>query len=638
MEQSTRDIMERNGRLRFLLDLVVLDHLSHPESLRRMGCALEYLKPGDRPNFTGGYSLAVATSLYSLLKSTVYSGHFLGFEYDDGLARWLRYGFYKHRGTTLSAVSDSNGDLARLCQRFDDLFGSLRRSGRALKDTIEAIQKCGTFGSHLRKSLGRVRVVTRHDGREVSGDESLLSWLLAERVWDYSDRLSCPDDAYQFVWGGDEEPPRPNEEATLEAETHLDDVVSYPLLGSTPMKWRLGLYFGLEAALRMESIALPLHSTSHPEFGTGENWTDELGHVVNRMHPEGGWPSFRYGLGEFAEFSRAGFIEHLQESATVTPRTVPAKERLAALLGPDLVRLFTPGSFADFMDLEIFVSGAIATHPGTQVEILIATHTVESDDRHWVSIAVRSGRETFMANHSRWYLFFKMYHEGLIEDSAVGRAKAEVEGLLRRCKGRLKAMRISGITDRDLLSYCDPTGFEALQALFRNAVDVNSALRGGVAELLAAHWLLCHGYGNVRVSLSDASLGEHEYDALGVKRGACLVVEVKGGNVTDKALQEKVAGLGRKVAHLRERLPALARALNYEGSISRVEGLFISLADSKGFGIVHDSLAFWDYRDFLSRLQQCGLSSRTLGLLDKGHIIRLIDWSDVADAPIDSEA
>ena len=321
-------------------------------------------------------------------------------------------------------------------------------------------------------------------------------------------------------------------------------------------------------------------------------------------------------------------MAHLPGVETVGMETISAKDRLAAILGPDTVRLFTPGSFTDFMDLDIFVSGAVSASPDAPVEILLATHSVESDDRDWVSIAVRCRRETFISNYTRWYLFYKMFHEGYVTDSAVGRAIREVEGLLARFKDNLAIERIDGITDRDLLSYCELPAFRAMRELSQRAVDVNSELRAGLSELLASHWLQAQGYSNIKVSLKRASLGDYEYDALGVKDGECLVVEVKGGDVLDKELQEQFFRLGRKVDNLRGRLPALSKALSYEGSIDRVSGLFISLADLEHFEPGDDSVTLWDYSDFVERLRQLGLASHLVGLLDRNYIIHTISSFD----------
>ena len=371
------------------------------------------------------------------------------------------------------------------------------------------------------------------------------------------------------------------------------------------------------------------NASSDTEPLVGSKWFKELQHFVNPTHPEGNWPSMEYGLAEFAEFSKHGLLEYLSANYPVDMESIPAKDRLAAILGPDTVRLFTPGSITDFMDLEILVAGTVSTYPDTPVEMLLVTHSVESDDRDWVSIAVRSRRQTFIANHTKWYLFYKMFHEGFVTDSDVGRAIGEVEGLLTRFKDKLIVERIDGVSDRDLLSHCELPAFQAMRELSQRAVDVNSKLRAGLSELLASYWLQAQGYSNVKVSLKRASLGNYEYDTLGVKDGECLVVEVKGGEVLDRELQEQIARLGHKVEYLSTRLPALSQALGYEGNIDRVAGLFISLADLRGFESTGDSVTLWDYNDFLRRLRRLGLSARLVGLLDRSHIVHSMSDFDL---------
>ena len=226
-----------------------------------------------------------------------------------------------------------------------------------------------------------------------------------------------------------------------------------------------------------------------------------------------------------------------------------------------------------------------------------------------------------------------MFHEGFVTDSDVGRAIREVEGLLTRFEGKTFVERIDGVSDRDLLSHCELPAFRAMRELSQRAVDVNSKLRAGLSEFLTSYWLQAQGYSNVKVSLKRASLGNYEYDALGVKDGECLVVEVKGGDILDRELQEQIERLGLKVEHLRGRLPALSKALGYEGQIERVVGLFISLADLRGFESADDSVTLWDYNGFLRRLRRLGLNRRLVGLLERSHIVHSISDFDLINEP-----
>ena len=632
MDAPTLNPMNRGLRLGFLLDLTVLESLCHSESLVRLETAIQPLKPRDKQNFLRGYRLAVATTLRSLLGFVARSEDSLDLGYDDRLSHWLGYGSHNSRVSVISAVTDLESDLALMCSGFDALFATLRSSDKGLGETITAIKRCGEFSSLLRASLGKYQVVWQSDGSTVPDDDSLLPLLIAERVVDYT-WLPNPfiPSAFQLVWGREEEFRPLSDEFTLEAQTHLDGVYTWPFDKPIPEKWWDGLYFGLDSVIRMEGVSLPSHASSDTELFVDSKWFEELKHFVEPTHPEGRWPSMKYGLAEFAEFSKHGLLKFLSTNYPVDMDDIPATDRLAAILDPDTVRLFTPGSLGDFMDLELLVAGAVSTHPDIPTEILLVTHSVESDYRDWVSIAARFRRETSFSNHSKWYLFYKMFHKGFVTDSDVGRNIKEVDNLLTRFKDNLIVEEIDGISDRDLLSHCELPAFRAMRELSKRAVDVNSKLRAGLSELLVSYWLQVQGYRNVRVSLKRTSLGNYEYDALGVKDGECLVVEVKGGNVLDRELQEEIAGLGKKVKCLRTRLPALSKELGHGDPIERVAGLFISLADLRNFESSDESVTLWDYNGLVKRLRQVSLNSRLIDLLDRSHIMHSMSDFDLVN-------
>ena len=114
--------------------------------------------------------------------------------------------------------------------------------------------------------------------------------------------------------------------------------------------------------------------------------------------------------------------------------TVSSKHRLAALLGSDRVRLISDAGATDVLELEIMLSGAVATYGDSRVHVLVLTHSVASDDREWVSIAFRLPMYGLFSNASRWFLFYKMYHKGMVFDTDVARATKAVEDLLERYK------------------------------------------------------------------------------------------------------------------------------------------------------------------------------------------------------------
>ena len=624
MEPNAQGQSNGHSRLNLFLDATTLEHVCHADSIARLEPILSSLSPRKQKNLLRGYRLAAATPLSSILNSLGYNADFLGLEYDDRLVSWLVYRSGGPVVSLLNHITDPNSDLARFCSEIEGLRIALRTSDGGMDQTAEALQKCGVFGGLLRAVLGRHSFVSPHPGVDVSDGGSIFRLLLAERVLDYAWNPGLVYMAIELVWGGEEEAWMPSEESALEVRTHLDYPHSWPSRRSIPDSWNHGLLFGFDSVLRMNGVSL----SSHPEPHTGplddSKWFSELRGYVNPSFPRVDWPSFKYRLVPLDEFSKETLMAQLPSIGVDMPDRFSARDRLAAILGPDEVRLFTPGTATDFMDLELLLAGAVSTSVDRLVEVLLVTHSVESDNLNWVSVAVRLPRYGLISNHSRWYLFYKMFHEGLVIDSDVDRAIKEVEGLLTRFKDNLTLEEIDGVTDQDLLSHCDPLGFRAMQDLNRRAVDVNSELRAGISELLASYWLQSQGYTNVKVSLKRASLGDSEYDALGVKNGECLVIEVKGGDVVDEDLEVEIAKFVHKLENLQGRLPALSSALGYEDQIDKVSGLFISLADLRGFEVVEDSVELWGYARFVESLKAMGLPTRLTKLLERSQIIRSI--------------
>ena len=131
-----------------------------------------------------------------------------------------------------------------------------------------------------------------------------------------------------------------------------------------------------------------------------------------------------------------------------------------------------------------------------------------------------------------------MYYTGYVFDTDVARATAAVERLLLQFKDNLEVEELGGLDSEDFLPLCVLPAFRAMRELSLEAVETNADLRSGNSELLAGFWLVGQGHNNVSVSFQHASLGKFEYDAIGVKNGNCLVLEVKGAELSDHELQE----------------------------------------------------------------------------------------------------
>ena len=266
LDAPTLEPLNRSLRLHFLSDLTALESLCRTESLVRLETTTKSLNSRDKRNFLRGYRLAVATTLNSLLDFVARNADSLGLECDDRLSHWLSYGSPDSGVSVLSAVTDLESDLALMCSGLDGLFDVLRSSDRGLGETITAIKRCGEFGSILRAALGKCEVVSLSDGSRVADGDSLLPVLIAERVVDYTWLPShfIPL-AFQLVWGGEEEFPPLSDESTLEAQTHLDGVSSWPFGRPIPERWWDGLYFGFDSVIRMEGVSLPSHASSDTE-------------------------------------------------------------------------------------------------------------------------------------------------------------------------------------------------------------------------------------------------------------------------------------------------------------------------------------------------------------------------------------
>lgn len=214
-----------------------------------------------------------------------------------------------------------------------------------------------------------------------------------------------------------------------------------------------------------------------------------------------------------------------------------------------------------------------------------------------------------------------MYHEGPVFDSEVARTIKVVYELLSRFEGNLEVEEIDGLDSEDFLRFCTLPAFRAMKELNHQAVKTNADLRAGNSESLAGFWLVSQGYSGVKISFESAFLGKFEYDAIGVKDGECLVVEVKSGSLVDSERQRQISRLAHKVEYLSERKPDLKRALGCEIEIDKVSGLFVFLGDLGNFVSAETHIRLSTYDEFVSALKTVGLPDRIVGLLDRSNII-----------------
>ena len=616
------------SQLQFLTDVTALEFLCSPEAVTRLESAVESRNTRDQRNFLRGYRLAVATPLYGLLHFVVNFPELLRLENNDTLFNWLHYRSPESGESLLHAVSDPTSGPGRLCYAFDDLQTALRRAEGTLIDTVAAIEKCRATVRAFSGVLSGTRFVSLDTGEELSGRESLLRLSVAERVLDYVeyDRSIVPL-AHGIVWRSKEEFRSVDDRFVLDAETHLDSVTLFPFGSSVPWRWRDGLLFGFDLVTQLGGVMPPPNLDSNQS--SRQDWFNELRALVNPEHPDGQWPSMKYGLTGFAQSNIKGLLGHFEANMD----TVSSKHRLAAVLGSDKVRLIADAETTASIQLEVILSGAVAVHGDSKVHVLLLTHSVASDDRDWVSLALRLPIYGIFSNASKWFLFYKMYHTGYVFDTDVARTITAVERLLSRFKDNLEVEELGNLDSEDILPLCVLPAFQAMRELSLEAVETNADLRSGNSELLAAFWLVSQGYQHVKVSLKHASLGKYEYDAIGVKDGKCLILEVKGAEISDHKLQKQIGRFADKVTHLRDRLPDLTRALGCESEIESISGMFVFLGDLDNFKPAVTSIPLWGYDDFVEALQAVDLPDKIVGLLNKSYIIRHVRLDEFPDDP-----
>ena len=237
-----------------------------------------------------------------------------------------------------------------------------------------------------------------------------------------------------------------SDEFVLNVETHLDGIPTLPFGPEIPSRWWHGTLFGFDSMIR--SWGIKLNAQLRGAGSDAVDWYDELLRFVNPGRKPDDWPSRRCGLSEFAESS----FDQLRNWFGLKRNTTSPKSRLEATLGSESVHLMSSNDADACHDLEIVLAGAVAAHPDEKVKMILATHSVTADSLVWVSVAIRIPRYGQLTNRSRWYVFYKMYHEGQILDSEVGFARAKVTELLTIFQDNLDVEELCGLHDEDLFA------------------------------------------------------------------------------------------------------------------------------------------------------------------------------------------
>ena len=620
--------MDSFARMQARADVAALNLLCSPQAVSRFEAVAESFSKKDLRKFLRGYRLAVATPLRELLWFVVDRADLLGLEFDARLRDWLHFHRPARGETLVSAISDQSSGLSRLCHLFEELRVTLRKAEGGLADTIAALQQCHSFSRALDESLGGTAILHIVTRERLLDFKDFLPLSVAERAFDYAERPGMLSQALDWVWGNDSVVNPIDKQFVLMAETHLSEVSLFASSKGIDYGTGKGFWFGIDLILQLSGMNLK--TRPEPDFDPNlwKDWLNELQAAVQQSTPDLRWPSLTYGLAEFSPAAVKKMLSQLEVDVT----TVIPKQRLATILGPDEVHLMSDSGAADAFQLDVVLTGAVAKSEGAAVRVLLLNHTVTYDPRVWVSIGIRLPQYgTLGSNFSIWYLFYKMFHRGEVFDTDVARNITAVKELLGKLEADIEVEEIVGLDSEDFLPFCVPDSYRAMRNLSRDAVEVNADLRARNSELLAGFWMTSQGYRPARVSFKRASLGKYEYDAIGVKDGECLVIEVKSADLRDDQLHSEIARLEEKVEGLRSRLPELATAIGCENEIDSVSGLFVFLGELDEFPRTDTSVAKWDYDDFVQALRDAGLPSRVTGLLDRSNIIRTIDLADLGD-------
>lgn len=617
----SRDLVQR---MRFFLDLTATRALCEPQAIDQLESALDHLDSREGRDFLLGYRLAVACPLFGVADLLINNADLLGLEHDDGLANWWNFRDEGRIETILSAASKPKSRNSVLCSKLVSSVVALRNAKPSLNETATALDGCQDFASIFNHVISDCEVISI-DNREIveDRDEALRRWL-GERVLEYVYDAHIAQRAYETFWRGYVDTSPLHDNFVLEAETDIELIPNWSFESTIPHRWVVGLIFGLDSTLRASGVHLADRHIEDLGDLDANSWFKELNNFVKTVHSSNAWPSQRYGLSKFSSHSFADLNDSL--GAHLPP--VSPRERLSALMGQEPVRLISSNDATGFLDFEILLTGLASLHSNAPVQVVLMKHTDRSDDIEWVSIGVRHPIYGIFSNASKWYMFYKMYHEGFVTDSEVGVARVRVRETLSRLDSFFEIEELLGLNSDDLLQRIQSVAFREMRDLSQRAVDINSELRAGNAELLAAFWWQNQGYSNVKVSFKDRQIGDFEYDVVGVKGGQCLIGEVKAGEILDDELRNEIDRFSNKIEHLRYRLSDLARALGYDGEILSVDGVFISSNDFDGFQIESAGLCLWDYDRFVKELKSVGLNNRIIRLLERSMIIRTVTEGD----------
>ena len=612
-----------------------------------------------------GYKLVIKTILYRQIELTISYPRILGFQQvDEDLLRWwwgpseTKYANRFHK-----ALCDDAPVSARIGNHINNLLLKIERSGIKPERFSDAVDEVFSFARTVLSMTENCRLLYSTESGMTQDVNQALRLCAAEYLHDfiyhnflYDQKDHTLDDADVYARANS----RGWEFGGYLYELGMSKVeTSRDIVGRSETNRYIShqhLLLGMDAAAAIAVHEVGIREQVLYRECEGLIPDDELYRELLHDFRPGRYLSQRYKLALQTKVPEQELEAIMSsESSPIDPR-----EQLSDFLGDRTFLASGLSSNADF-HFQVLIKGLLNSVPPVEpVEILRINHAADQDELHPpVSLAV------FV--HGDWHVFYNI--------DALGRMKSRVWPLIESLGDRIDLTRIEGVDTNDLLRLCD-RAFQYVADQLKAQRGLNGALRGRIPELLAGLLLASSGYHPVKVSLELDNPKEMEIDAIGVKEteegGECLLVEVKRRSTTQIQLQSELEKFARNVELIRQNKHPVEQALDYSGSIEKVSGLFITMADigeinSRGteeateepyIGFIEafilpgrgkvetefksfiDSLSdiqFWDFNRFNSELNAAGLPELPIRLLERANLIweslpfTLEDSSDIFD-------
>ena len=608
--------VEGRALLAFCSDAELLTLLCKPRALKQLGaiCRLRRIAPDGGAKYyaiANGYKLVVGTALYNLLDSVVDFPDILGIKQaDENLRVW--WSFTQSRGAPAlhNAITNRESDQAGLARRIDKIMASIRVAN-SRDEMRTALRDAGRLGEIFSRSAHSCSVSIFTGDYEHTSIGDILQSRAIERLLDYLQYGRTLQSAYGYIWRGSDQDDQPERGSVRDIETHIDYFPLFVSMGRPMAKWKSGIAAAMLIALKQLGAIQNMNDLHYLFERVMDSSVTLRGLIHSLLGKE--FPSLMFEVTPPLNLSSRKW--NMLKASTNEPT---AKEELETLVGNEF-RVIAANGPTDAMDFGMLIAGVVSVlGDGDRMQVIRVQHMAGTDSITWFSVAVRVPRFTFMSNWSKWWIFFKVYGDGMPEPDLTI-PKEHVSTTLEKFRDRIELREFSNIGLGDFLNICEPGAWRHLLKRGRKLEQENSNVRGLLPELLAAIQLESEGYQEIRVGARFSNLGSGELDVIGIretaKGGRVMIVEVKGRADSVNALDREIGRLASKLDYLNEHSRQLADAMGYQREILDVSGRFISMAELDRREVATDRLEIWDYKRFVSELKGAHLPGRIVDLL-----------------------